>query len=256
MILSAGFVVGAGPAVGAAGLGTSVGLAAAGLVGAGAAVGAHAMTKSTRAGASTVRRLRYGITTYSPFLDADATAAVWVRDLGEGPESAAWPDVVGRRLLVRSTGAGQRVGYTTLVTNIPVTKSVAADQEPCFKARQTIEGWLSEATDALQLKGLWSRSFCGVEAFRLYVALASTLLNWWERRALLPASGLPHLGLRQLIGRVISLPARVLRAADQRWVLLGPPTRPYARRLVPTASGWQLPLPFRHHELAFDDVHF
>jgi hypothetical protein len=205
---------------------------------------------------------------------ADATAAVWARslgpaarwielspvkwvcDLGAGPVSAARPEVVCRRLLVRSTGAGQQVGYTAIVTNIPAAALAAADLEPFYEARQTIEGWLSEASDALQLKGLWSRAFCGVEAFLLHAALASNLLNWWERRALLLDTDLPHLGLRQLIGRVISLPARVLCAADQRWVLLVPPAHPYARRLVPAAPGWQIPLPFRHQELAFCDAHF
>lgn len=205
---------------------------------------------------------------------ADATAATWARalgpdarwvelspvkwvcDLGEGPVSAARPEVACRRLLVRATGAGQRVGYTAIVTNIPAGELPTRDLEPFYEARQTIEGWLSEASEALPLKGLWSRSFCGVEAFLLHVALASNLLNWWERRALLPASTLPHLGLRQLISRVISLPARVLRAPDQRWLLLMPPAHPYARCLVPAAPGWQLPLPFRHQELAFCDAHF
>jgi hypothetical protein len=215
------------------------------------------------------RRIRFVGRNY-----ADATAAAWARDLGpdarwveltpvkwvcdlgEGPVSAARPDVACRRLLVRSTGAGQRVGYTTIVTNIPAGELSARDLEPFYEARQTIEGWLSEATDALQLKGLWSRSFCGIEAFLLHAALASNLLNWWERRALLPASGLPHLGLRQLIARVVTLPARVLRTADRRWLLLVPPAHPYARRLIPAASGWQLPLPFQHRELACCDAHF
>lgn len=205
---------------------------------------------------------------------ADATAAAWARDLGPdarwialspvkwvcdlgaGPVSAARPDVVCRRLLVRSTGAGQQVGHTAIVTNIPAHELAAAALEPFYEARQTIEGWLSEATDALHLKGLWSRSFCGLEAFLLHAALTSNLLNWWARRQLLADSGLPHLGLRQLIGRVITLPARVLRTADQRWLLLLPPAHPYARRLAPGAPGWQLPLPFGHHALTFSDAHF
>jgi len=207
---------------------------------------------------------------------ADATATVWARelgpdarwlalspvkwvcDLGEGPVAASRPDVVCRRLLVRSTGARQQIGYTAIVTNIPATELSAADLEPFYEARQTIEGWLSEATAALPLKGLWSRAFCGVEAFLLHVALTSNLLNWWERRALLPDSGLPHLGLRQLIGRVIALPARILRTADQQWLLLLPPAHPYARRLASAAPGWQLPLPlpFLHREPAFCDAHF
>jgi hypothetical protein len=95
----------------------------------------------------------------------------------------------------------------------------------------------------LQLKGLWSRSFCGLEAFLLLAALTSNLLNWWTRRALLPGAGLPHLGLRQLVARVVAVPARVLRAPDGRLLLLLPPTHPYARRLVRDGPGWQPPLP-------------
>jgi hypothetical protein len=166
----------------------------------------------------------------------------WVCDLGDGPVAAARPDVVCRRVLVRATGARQRAGYTAIVTNIPAAELPAWALEPFYEARQTIEGWLSEATDALQLKGLWSRSFCGLEAFLLYAALTSNLLNWWERRALLPDAGLPHLGLRQLIGRVIAVPARLLRTTDQRLILLLSAAHPYARRLVPHAPGWQLPL--------------
>ena len=107
----------------------------------------------------------------------------------------------------------------------------------------------------MQLKGLWSRSFCGVEAFLLHAALTSNLLNWWERRALLPNTGLPHLGLRQLTRRVIAIPARVLRTPDHRLALVLPAAHPYARRLVPAAH-WQLPRQFDHLELALYDAHF
>jgi hypothetical protein len=201
------------------------------------------------------RRLRFVGRVY-----ADATAACWARDagplawtelspvkwvaeLGEGPVSADRRDVACRRVLVRSTGARHRAGYTGLVTSIPAAELPAADLEPFYEARQTIEGWLSEATDALQLKGLWSRAFCGLEAFLLLAALASNLLNWWARRALLPGSGLPHLGLRQLVARVVAVPARVLRAPDGALVLLLPPRHPYARRLARDGPGWQPPLP-------------
>src|SRR5215207_1111154 len=180
----------------------------------------------------------------------------WVCDLGEGPVSAARPEVRCRRLLVRATGARQRAGYTAIVTNLPAAELPAWAVEPFYEARQTIEGWLSEATDALQLKGLWSRTFHGLEAFPLYAALTSNLLNWWERRALLPDSGLPHLGLRQLIGRVITLPARVLRRGDQRLVLLLAAAHPYARRLVPDCSGWQLPLLSHVPDCSPSDAHF
>jgi hypothetical protein len=178
----------------------------------------------------------------------------WVADLGEGPVSPGRPDVVCRRLLVRATGARHRAGYTAIVTNLPAQEVPAAELEPFYQARQTIEGWLSEATDALQLKGLWSRSFDGLEAFLLHALLASNLLNWWERRAVLPDSSLPHLGLRQLIGRVITLPARVLRTAEGRLALLLPPAHPYARRLVPATTAWQLPLPFTQFNPC--DAHF
>jgi hypothetical protein len=177
----------------------------------------------------------------------------WVADLGPGPVSARHPEVARRRLLVRSTGARHRAGYTAILTNLPADELPAAELEPFYEARQPIEGWLAEAEDALQLKGLWSRAFAGLEAFLLHAALASNLLNWWERRQLLPDSGLPHLGLRQLIGRVISLPARALRTAEGHLTLLLPPAHPYARRLVPASPGWQLPLPFG--EFALCDAH-
>ena len=166
----------------------------------------------------------------------------WVHELGEGPAAATRPDVVCRRVLVRSTGARHRAGYTALVTNIPASELDAAALEAFYEARQTIEGWFSEATAALQLKGLWSRSLPGLTAFLLLAALTSNLLNWWARRALLPGSGLPLLGLRQLVGRVVAVPARVLRTADGLLLLL-PPDHPYARRLVRDGPGWQPPLP-------------
>ncbi|HKG16898.1 MAG TPA: transposase [Solirubrobacteraceae bacterium] len=178
----------------------------------------------------------------------------WVADLGAGPIAASRPGLTCRRLLVRSTGARHRAGYTAIVTNLPPDELATDELERFYEARQTIEGWLSEATAALQLKGLWSRSFAGLEAFLLHAALVSNLLNWWERRELLPASGLPHLGLRQLIGRVITLPARVLRTAEGQLALLLPPTHPYARRLVPTGPACQLPLPFT--DLRLRDAHF
>jgi hypothetical protein len=140
-------------------------------------------------------------------------------------------------LLVRATGSRQRIGSTAIVTNIPADELPTWALEPFYEAHQTIEGWLSEATDALQLKGLWSRAFCGLEVLLLYAALASNLLNWWERRAVLPDSGLPHLGLRQLIGRVIAVPARILGIGDQRLVLVLSPAHPYTRRLVRRLEG-------------------
>src|SRR4051812_30959246 len=178
----------------------------------------------------------------------------WVAELGDGRVAPSRPDVVCRRLLVRSTGARHRCGYTAIVTDRPPADLPPTELEPFYEARQTIEGWLSEATAALQLKGLWSRRFDGLEAFLLHAALGSNLLNWWERRDLLPDSGLPHLGLRQLIGRVITMPARLVQTATGRLVVLLPPTHAYARRLVPTAPGWQLPLPFDY--LVLCDAHF
>jgi len=178
----------------------------------------------------------------------------WVADLGVGPISPNHPELTCRRLLVRSTGARHRAGYTAILTNLSEAELPALDLEPFDEARQTIEGWLSEATAALQLKGLWSRAFAGLEAFLLHAALASNLLNWWERRVLLPDAGLPHLGLRQLIDRVIALPARILQAADGRLTLLLPPAHPYARHLAPPGPTWQLPLPFL--DLVPSDAHF
>src|SRR5215211_2057519 len=178
----------------------------------------------------------------------------WVAELGDGPVTPSRPDVVCLQLLLRSTGARHRAGYTAIVTNLPADALPADELEPFYEARQTIEGWLSEATAALQLKGLWSRAFAGLEAFLLHAALVSNLLNWWERRELLPGSGLPHLGLRQLIGRVITLPARVLRTAEGQLALLLPPAHPYARRLVPAGPAWQLPLPFTEPHPC--DAHF
>ena len=178
----------------------------------------------------------------------------WIADLGVGPISPSHPELTCRRLLVRSTGARHRAGYTAILTNLSEAELSTADLEPFYEARQTIEGWLSEATAALQLKGLWSRAFAGLEAFLLHAALASNLLNWWERRVLLPDADLPHLGLRQLIDRVITLPARVLRAADGQLILLLPPAHPYARHLAPPGPTWQLPLPFL--DLIPCDAHF
>ena len=77
----------------------------------------------------------------------------------------------------------------------------------------------------------------------MYAALASHLLNWWLRHQLQPA-GQPLVGLRQLIGRIISLPARLLRTTKGQLLLLLPPTHPDARCLARAAPGWQLPLPF------------
>lgn len=174
---------------------------------------------------------------------AELSPVKWVADLGVGPVSPGRPDVRCRRLLVRSTGARHRCGYTAIVTDLPAATLPAEALEPFYEARQTIEGWLSEATAALQLKGLWSRAFWGLSAFLLHVALASNLLNWWQRRALLPACGRPLLGLRQLIGRVIALPARLLRTSEGSLTLLLPPTHPYAGYLADAAPGWQLALP-------------
>jgi len=178
----------------------------------------------------------------------------WIADLGVGPIAPGHPELTCRRLLVRSTGARHRAGYTAILTNLTEAELPTGDLEPFYEARQTIEGWLSEATAALQLKGLWSRAFAGLEAFLLFAALASNLLNWWERRVVLPGAGLPHLGLRQLIDRVIALPARLLRAADGHLTLLLPPTHPYARHLAPPGPTWQLPLPSL--DLIPSDAHF
>jgi hypothetical protein len=177
----------------------------------------------------------------------------WVADLGIGPVPPGRPDVVCRRLLVRSTGARHRCGYTAIVTDLPPEVLSTQDLEPFYEARQTSEGWLSEATAALQLKGVWSRSFRGLSAFLVYATLACNLLNWWLRREL-RAPGQPLLGLRQLIGRVIALPARVLRTSERHLLLLLPRTHPYAPWLARAAPGWQLPLPFPHFSPC--DAHF
>ena len=168
----------------------------------------------------------------------------WVADLGTGPVSPGRPDVCCRRVLVRSTGARHRAGYTAIVTNVSAAEIALPEAEPFYEARQTIEGWLSEATAALQLKGLWSRSFDGLEAFLLLAALASNLLTWWARRVVWAGCARPPLGLRQLIARVITVPARVLQTWHGQFLFLLPPAHPYAHRLLPPNPGRQLPLPW------------
>jgi hypothetical protein len=106
-----------------------------------------------------------------------------------------------------------------------------AELEPFSEQRQTIEGWWSEATAALLLTGLWSRSREGVEAFLLHAALASNLLNWWARRELLRDSDL-LLGLRQVSGRIVTLPARVVAIPPGVLRLVLPSQHPDARRLA------------------------
>jgi hypothetical protein len=99
-----------------------------------------------------------------------------VAELGAGPVSPGRPDVVRRRLLVRSTGARQRWGYTAIVPDPPPEVVAAADLEPFYEARQTIEGWRAEATAALPLEGLRSRSCRGLSAFLLDVASCRPLI--------------------------------------------------------------------------------
>jgi hypothetical protein len=82
-----------------------------------------------------------------------------------------------------------------------------------------------------------------VEAFLLHAALAANLLNWWGRRELAPDDGRAPLGLRQLIGRVIGMPARVLATAEGHLTLLLPPRHPSARHLARASPAWQLALP-------------
>ena len=178
----------------------------------------------------------------------------WVAELGEGPVAASRPDVICRRVLVRATGARHRLGYTAIVTNLPGDEVPAAALEPFYEARQTIEGWFSEAGAALQLKGLWSRRCDGVEAFLLHAALASNLLNWWARRELLAEAGRGPLGLRQLIGRVVGMPGRVLCTVEGELAVLLPPRHPYARRLARDALASQLALPLAL--LSPCDAHF
>jgi hypothetical protein len=96
-----------------------------------------------------------------------------VAEPGPGPVSPGRPDVVCRRRLVRATGARHRLGYTAIVTDLAPDALPTAPLEPCSEARQTIEGWLAEATAALQLKDRWSRSFCGLEAFLFHAAPSS-----------------------------------------------------------------------------------
>jgi hypothetical protein len=63
-----------------------------------------------------------------------------VADLGVGPVGPAHPDVVCRRLLVRSIGARHRCGYTAIVTDLPPEVLSVEALEPFYEARQTIEG--------------------------------------------------------------------------------------------------------------------
>jgi hypothetical protein len=85
-----------------------------------------------------------------------------------------------------------------------------------------------------------------VEAFLLHAALASTLRNWWARRAVPPANDRAPLGLRQLIGRVIARPARDLRTTEGPLTLRLPPRHPDAPRLARDPLAYQLALPFAH----------
>jgi hypothetical protein len=169
-----------------------------------------------------------------------------VAAVGEGPVAATRPEVVGRRVLVRATGARHRLGSPAMVTTIPCAELPTRQGEPRDAARQTSEGWLSEASAALQRKGLGSRRFAGVEACLRHAALAAHRLTWWGRQQVPPADGQPPLGVRQLIGRLIAIPARVVRTRERYLALRLPPRHPFARRLGCDAPASQLALPVAH----------
>jgi hypothetical protein len=57
----------------------------------------------------------------------------WVAELGLGPLAPAHPELVCRRLLVRSTGARQRCGDTALVSNVPPEVLSVAELEPFLR---------------------------------------------------------------------------------------------------------------------------
>jgi transposase-like protein len=61
-------------------------------------------------------------------------------------------------------------------------------------------------------------------------------------------------GLRQVVGRVIALPARVVRPVGGGLTLLVPPAHPYAHCFVPPPPSRQLPLPLL--DTAPCDAHF
>jgi hypothetical protein len=84
----------------------------------------------------------------------------------------------------------------------------------------------------------------GLAAFLLLAALASNFLNWWARRQVWAGCAQPPLGLRQLIARVITVPARVLHTPHDQFLFLLPPAHPSARHLIPPSPGYQLPLPW------------
>jgi hypothetical protein len=132
---------------------------------------------------------------------------------------------------VRSTSARRQIGSAAIVADCRRAPCPPPRWSRSTRPARRLRAWLSEATAALQLKGLWSRAFGILEAILLHAMLASNLLNRWVWQETLPGRGLPPLRPRQVVGRVIAVPARVLRAVDGG-LLLVPPARPYARALA------------------------
>jgi hypothetical protein len=130
---------------------------------------------------------------------------------------------------------------TMLATNLDLTAGRLFD---FYNQRQTIEAFFKAGKHVYGMANLRSRRFVPIGAFLWFVMITHNLLVW-TKAAIFAGTKLAVAHTRELVDKIISVPASVIRQGsgfDLQLPELGVLARHLREALVPTAV--QLPLPY------------
>lgn len=127
--------------------------------------------------------------------------------------------------------------YSHLYTNLPTSQADAEEIFTRYNHRQCIEALIKAAKHGLQITHLRTRCFASIQNFLQVAAITFNLLSWF-RHYLLAQVQLQDLGLCDLIGKLMDIPAKCAFTDGQLQL-----TFPAHHPLTPALSQLRLAIP-------------
>jgi len=141
-----------------------------------------------------------------------------------------------RTILLKELNAkGKRI-FRHLYTDIPKEEMDCVEIFTSYNQRQNIESLIKGDKNGLYITHLRTRSFCGIEAFLYFAFITHNLLSLF-RKEVISGTGLEHLGVKELTGKLMNIPAKFQRDGN-KIKLLFPLYHRYSRAFVKGKSAY------------------
>jgi len=141
-----------------------------------------------------------------------------------------------RTILIKELNTKGRWIFRHLYTDIPKKEMDCVETFTSYNQRQNIESLIKGDKNGLYITNLRTRSFFGIWAFLYFAFMTHNLLSLF-RKEVLSGTGLEYLGVKELTGKLMNIPAKFQRD-ESKIKLLFPFYHRYSRAFIEGKSAY------------------